>query len=161
SLSDNADLLGGFMTTALKYLNQRMTAATSMFDFPEKLPTAKNREFRNAIREGDKLVAAVIDERRINGTDPGDLLAMLMHMRDEETGEGMTDRQLRDEVITIFAAGHETTANALAWTWYLLSKNPSVSRQLRSELDEVLGGRVATVDDLPKLEYTAMVVKES
>jgi cytochrome P450 len=86
---------------------------------------------------------------------------MLLQMRDEETGEGMSDQQLRDEVITIFAAGHETTANALAWTFVLLSEHPAVARRLRAELDLTLAGRNPTVDDLPRLPYAACVVKEA
>ena len=90
-----------------------------------------------------------------------DLLDMLLNARDEETGQGMTDKQLRDEVTTLLLAGHETTANALSWTWYLLSKNPDAYHKLHSELRLVLNGRVPEMDDLPKLPYTRMVIQES
>ena len=109
----------------------------------------------------DKVVYGLIAERRKSGQDTGDLLSMLLAARDAETGEAMSDQQLRDEVMTLLLAGHETTSNTLNWIWYLLGKNPPVERRLHAELDEVLGGRVATVDDLPKLRYTMMVVQES
>ncbi|MGZ3476567.1 MAG: cytochrome P450, partial [Polyangiales bacterium] len=90
-----------------------------------------------------------------------DLLAMLMEATDEETGERMSDKQLRDEAMTIFVAGHETTANNLAWTFYLLSKHPAARRKLYEELASVLGGRSPTVEDLPRLEWTRWVIQES
>jgi len=99
--------------------------------------------------------------RRRDLHDPGDLLSMLMQARDESTGEGMSDRQLRDEVMTIFLAGHETTAIALGWTWYLLSTHPSVADRLREELSTVLSGRVPHAGDLSRLVYTERVLKES
>jgi cytochrome P450 len=86
---------------------------------------------------------------------------MLMLARDEETGEVMDDRQLRDEVMTLLLAGHETTSNALTWTWYLLAQHPDVEAKLHAELAEVLGGRVPTIQDLPKLTYTRMIVDEA
>jgi cytochrome P450 len=160
-LTEDADELGHMTTVALEYINQRMTSWTAAFDFPEKLPTPNNRRFRAAQQRGDELVLAIIEARRRGGAVHRDLLSMLMEVRDADTGEGMSDRQLRDEVLTVFAAGHETTANALAWTWALLSRHPDVGRRLRAELDETLGGRTPTTDDLPRLEYTSMVVKEA
>jgi cytochrome P450 len=88
-------------------------------------------------------------------------LSMLLLARDEATGQGMSDQQLRDEVMTILLAGHETTAVALSWTWYLLSQHPSVEHNLHDELDGVLGGRTPTIEDLPSLPYTRMVVDEA
>jgi cytochrome P450 len=84
-----------------------------------------------------------------------------MSARDEETGEGLSDQQLRDEVITFIGAGHETTAQALAWTFYLLSKHPEVDRRMRSEIANALAGRIPTINDLPHLPYTRMVIEES
>ena len=84
------------------------------------------------------------------GEDRGDLLSMLLHAQDEESGRRMTDQQLRDEVMTLFMAGHETTANTLAWTWFLLSQHPEVEARLHAELDQVLDGRSPTVADLPR-----------
>jgi cytochrome P450 len=106
-------------------------------------------------------VYGLIEERRRDGRDRGDLLSMLMLARDEDGGAGMSDRQLRDEVMTLLLAGHETTANALSWTFYLLGQNPDAEARLHRELDDVLGGRLPTVDDLPRLRYSENVVAES
>jgi Cytochrome P450 len=104
----------------------------------------------------------MIEERRATREDCGDLLSMLLLAQDEEGGKsGMTDLQVRDEVMTLFLAGHETTANALTWTWYLLSQNPDAERKLHEELDITLGDRLPTLEDLDKLPYTRMVFTES
>jgi cytochrome P450 len=104
----------------------------------------------------------LIDERRRSGSDHGDLLSMLLLAQDVEGDGGqMNDAQLRDELMTIFLAGHETTANALTWTWYLLSKNPGVEEQLHAEVDKVLGARAPSFEDVPQLKYTEMVLTES
>ena len=157
-VSDEADSVGRALTIALEHTTHRMQA---IFDLGERLPTPENRRFHEAIKTLDKIVFGMIEERRRSGVDHGDLLSMLLQARDEETGESMSDKQLRDEAMTIFLAGHETTANALAWSWYLLSKHPDVARRLRAELDETLGGRVPTVQDLPNLRYTTMVIEEA
>lgn len=125
------------------------------------VPTLRNRRFAATMREIDRVVYGIIAERRRSGADPGDLLSMLMEARDEESGAAMDDRQLRDEVITLLMAGHETTAVAMTWVWYLLSKHPAVQQRLHQELAEVLGGRTPTLDDLPKLKYTRMVIDET
>ncbi len=124
------------------------------------LPTPTDLRFRRAVEQLDELIYAIIDERRTSGKDTGDLLSMLLCARDEE-GERMSDKQLRDEVITLLLAGHETTALALSWTWYLLSLHHEVEAKLLEELQEVLGDRAPTVDHLPRLRYTEMVIKES
>jgi cytochrome P450 len=103
----------------------------------------------------------MIVERRREGSDRGDLLSMLLLARDEEGGEGLTDAQVRDQAMTIFLAGYETTALALAWTWYLLAQNPEAEARLHEELDAVLGGRLPTFEDVPRLDYTARVFNES
>src|SRR5260221_5402610 len=108
----------------------------------------------------------MIAERRASTKDRGDLLSMLLLARDEESGDGsgggrMTDKQVRDEALTLFLAGHETTANALTWTWYLLSQNPECEARLHHEIDSVLAGRVPEMADLPQLLYTEMVFAES
>lgn len=147
---------------ALTTIAQRFTGRGGVFfQLPEKVPTPGNLRFRRAIRRLDALIYGIIHDRRASGGDAGDLLSMLLAVRDEETGEGMTDRQLRDEAMTVFLAGHETTANALSWTWHLLSRHPEVESRLQEELDEVLAGRPPTADDLPRLRYTDIVVKES
>jgi cytochrome P450 len=116
----------------------------------------------------DKTVYRFINERRAlmaeseDGLDPtGDLLSMLMNVRYEDTGEGMDDKQLRDEVMTMFLAGHETTANTLVWAYYALSQHPDVEVKMLSELDHVLEGRRPTFEDLSELPYTRMVIDES
>lgn len=129
--------------------------------FLQKLPLPVNRRFAEARKKLDKTIYRLIREHRASG-DQGDLLSMLLGAQDTEgNGGGMTDMQVRDEAMTIFLAGHETTANALAWTWYLLSRNPRVERELHRELDEVLGGRPPSLDDLSKLRYTEMVFSET
>ncbi|HYN86998.1 MAG TPA: cytochrome P450, partial [Ardenticatenaceae bacterium] len=125
------------------------------------VPTLRNRRFAATMREIDRVVYGIIAERRRSGADPGDLLSMLMEARDEESGAAMDDRQLRDEVITLLMAGHETTAVAMTWVWYLLSRHPAVQQRLHQELAEVLGRRTPTLDDLPKLKYTRMVIDET
>jgi cytochrome P450 len=131
---------------------------------PERVPTPANRRFRAAIATLDGVVGGIIRARRaapsLHGGGAADLLAMLMEARDEETGEGMSDRQLRDEALTIFVAGHETTANAMSWAFYQLSRTPAIERRLRAELAAVLGGRTPTMDDLPRLPYVRMVIQE-
>ncbi|MDP8899853.1 MAG: cytochrome P450, partial [Actinomycetota bacterium] len=132
---------------------------------PPRVPTPRNRRLRAALRTQDGAVYSIIAERRRGGGGDDDLLALLMGARDEETGAAMDDRQLRDEVITLFLAGHETTANALSWSFYLLATHPDAERRLRDELDEVLGAdggrRPPTLEDLPRLTYTKMAVDET
>lgn len=125
-------------------------------------PHAHNRRFKAALRTLDAVAEGVIRERRrsADGEGRGDPLSMLLSARDEETGEGMDDRQLRDEVMTLLL-GHETTANALSWTWYLLGEHPEAEERLRAELSGVLGERLPTVEDVPNLRYTRMVIEES
>jgi cytochrome P450 len=129
--------------------------------FPPVLPTPRDRAFRANRKALDGVVDGIIQARRTTGQREDDLLQMLLEARDEETGEGMTDDQLRAEVKTLLLAGHETTANSLAWVWYLLSQHPEAEAQLHAELDEVLGGRLPGLDDLPRLVYTRMVFDEA
>jgi cytochrome P450 len=124
-------------------------------------PTPKNRRFERARDVLDRVVFRLIDQRRRRGGEERDLLSMLISARDEETGEAMTDVQLRDEVMTFFLAGHETTSLTLAWTWYLLSQHPDVQRRLEAEIDAVLGGRAPEFADLDRLPYARMVIEES
>jgi cytochrome P450 len=119
------------------------------------------RRFGKARARLDATIYGLIRERRASGKDTGDLLSMLLLAQDEEAQGGMTDQQVRDEALTLFLAGHETTANALTWTWYLLSQNPECEQRLHQELDAVLGGRAATATDLPALRYTEMVFTEA
>src|SRR5439155_3876722 len=109
----------------------------------------------------EETVSAIIEERRTDDREYADLLAMLFAARDQDTGEAMSDREVRDQVITLMLAGYETTANALTWNWYLLSQNPRPMAVLAEEVRAVLSGRVATVADLPQLPYNRMVLDES
>src|SRR5262245_44013116 len=131
-------------------------------DFLQKLPLPSNRRFQNAKDYLDSTIQAMIQDRRATGADKGDLLSMLLLARDdEEGGHRMTDIQVRDQCMTLFLAGYETTSNALTWTWYLLSENPAVEERLHSEIHAVLGSRSATIQDIPRLKYTEMVFAES
>ncbi len=127
---------------------------------PGWLPTPTNIRAELAVRRLDKIIYRIIRERRASGEDRGDLLSMLLQAQDED-GSQMSDRQLRDEALTIFLAGHETTAVALSWTWWLLAQHPEVEAKLHAELDSVLQGRTPTLDDLPILRYTEQVITES
>lgn len=126
----------------------------------QRLPLPSNRRFARAVTELDAIVYGMIAERRREGTDRGDLMSMLLLAQDED-GSRMTDRQLRDEVMTLLLAGHETTANALNWTFHLLSENPEAEARLHAEIDRVLGARRPAVEDLPALEYAERVLAES
>lgn len=135
---------------------------TRLLKIPRSVPTPDNRRFLEAVAVLDREVLRIIEHRRKARESGGtDLVSMLMAARDPETGEGMTDRQLRDEVMTMFAAGHETTANALAWTFYLLSTHPDVRRRARAEVFRVLGDRLPDVSDLPALDLVGRVFQES
>jgi len=157
-IGDHAEQAAEAFTTALEHLNTTMMVP---FEFVQKLPTRANLRFKHAISYLDDMIYGFIEERRSSGASQMDLLGMLMSARDEETGKGMSDQQMRDEMITIFLAGHETTASLLGWTWYLLGKNPAVEARLRSEHEEILGGRTPDPDDLRKLDYTRKVLEEA
>ncbi|MCB9284816.1 MAG: cytochrome P450 [Lewinellaceae bacterium] len=109
----------------------------------------------------DEWIYRIIEERRRSADRPDDLLTMLVEAQDAESGQGMSNQQLRDEAITLFAAGHETSANALSWTLLLLARHPEVRKKLVAELSSVLGGRPPSWDDLPRLVYTRQVMEES
>lgn len=146
---------------ALAFLLAAVNDRTSRIFFIARpiLPTPQNFRLRRARATLDAVVLRIIAERRKTRGD--DLLSMLMEARDAETGEAMDDRQLRDEAMTIFLAGHETTANALTFAWLLLSRYPAALRELRAELSQVLGGRAPSLDDLPRLHFTRMVIQEA
>ena len=128
----------------------------------DKLPLPANIRWIKAKGRLDETIYRIINERRASGRDQGDLLSMLLLAQDEEgDGSSMTDQQLRDEAMTLFVAGHETTANALTWTWYLISQNPGVESKLYREIDEVLQGKRPKAGDFMDLRYTEMVLAES
>ena len=134
--------------------------ATLKWILDNRLPTPGHLRFNRDVRKIDRFVYRIISERRASGEDTGDLLSMLLRAQDED-GSRMTDRQLRDELMTLFLAGHETTALALTWAWVLLARSPEAEERLASELSECLGGRAPTVADLPRLRYAEWVIKES
>ena len=117
-------------------------------------------EFRRAVQHLDQTVYSIIERRRADNRDSGDLLSMLIQVQDED-GSRMSDQQLRDEVLTFLLAGHETTALALSWTWHLLAQHPEVEQKLHSELNSVLRGRAPEFSDLSALPFTDSVIKES
>lgn len=127
---------------------------------PPWFPRWADLSINRAVRDLDEVVYGIIAERRRTQIDKGDLLSMLL-MAQDESGQGMTDKQVRDEAITLFLAGHETTANTLNWTWYLLAQHPDVRAKLHEELDAILEGRTPTLADLPQLPYTEQIIKES
>jgi len=128
---------------------------------PQWLPTPRNIRSWRAIRRLDTIVNRIIADRMASRRDHGDLLSMLIQAQDADDGSRMTPRQVRDEAMTMFLAGHETTAVTLSWTWYLLAQNPTAEARLAGELREVLGARAPAVADLPRLRYASMVVNES
>jgi len=157
-LQEDAAEVGRALLAVLEYVNQR---AYDFVPTPPFLPTRRNLSFRRDRRALDRVVYRIIESRRCEGPEAGDLLTLLMNARDEESGEAMSDRQLRDEVMTFILAGHETTALALTWTWHLLAEHPEVEARLRREIGAVLGDRVPTIEDLPALSYARRVVEET
>jgi cytochrome P450 len=150
----------GESLTALMQMFRRLTSP-----FPnllEKLPLPSNIRLLKARNYLDALIYRYINERRASGEDRGDLLSMLLLSTDVEgDGSGMSDEQIRNEAMTLFLAGHETTANALTWTWYLLSQHPDVEETLHREIDSVLAGRLPQPADFQKLRYAEMVFAEA
>jgi cytochrome P450 len=167
------------VTADVLAINHEVNVIMDLYNYLISLPLAEAylyaplpglTRFRRARARLNAVVHRIIADHRSragagNTADSGDLLSMLMASRDEESGTtdgtGMTDEQLRDEIITIFLAGYETVANALTWTWLLLAQNPEAEARFHAELDRVLGSRTATMDDLPQLRYTEMVFAES
>jgi cytochrome P450 len=134
--------------------------ATLKWIVDNRLPTSSRRRFNQDAREIDAIVYRIINDRRRSGEDQGDLLSMLLKATDED-GSQLSDQQLRDEVMTIFLAGHETTALTLSWAWYLLAQNREMEEKFHAELAEVLAGRLPTMEDLPRLPYTEKIARES
>ncbi|MFZ1400700.1 MAG: cytochrome P450, partial [Candidatus Promineifilaceae bacterium] len=159
---DTAVTIGSAMEDLQAVSNRDYQRGVSL---PNWVPTADNRLRNRAVAEFNKVMDQIIAGRRqtaVNGQveDTGDLLSMLMLSVDED-GEFMDDKQLRDEVATLFAAGHETTSNALSWTWFLLAQHPETEAKLHAELDSVLAGRQPTLADLPNLPYSLQIIKEA
>ncbi len=159
NVGDVTDEVGAAMTEAMGLFKRVTLPFGELLDL---LPLPSNRRFRDAVATLDSVIYRMIREHREDSRDRGDLLSMLLLAQDEEgDGAGMTDQQVRDEALTIFLAGHETTAVALSWTWYLLSRHPEVERRLHEEVDRVLGEGPATIDSASELRYTRMVFAEA
>ncbi|MDQ3088375.1 MAG: cytochrome P450, partial [Acidobacteriota bacterium] len=159
NVEDEANEVGAALTTIIEMFNFLLLPFSELL---EKLPIPHARRFNRSKETLDKVIYGIINERRNSGEDKGDLLSMLLSAQDEDDGGTMTDEQIRDECLTLFLAGHETTANALTWTFYLLSQNPEKSAKLSEELDRVLpDGKIPSIEDLPNLKYTESVLAES
>jgi cytochrome P450 len=157
-VATQAHEVGEVITEVLKLTNRRFN---NLLPIPDWLPTRDNRALTKSVARLDELIMGFIAEWRRTGEDKGDLLSMLLMAMDDDDATHMTDKQVRDEAMTLFGAGHETTAVTLTWAWYLLSQNPTAEARLHDELSRVLGGRAPTLADLPQLQYTEMVIKEA
>lgn len=155
-LATEGPAVSAALIDVLKFIGN---ASFRSFGVPLYVPTPGNVRFRKALATLDEIVHKII--RNQQAAPKHNLLTMLIDARDPETGTGMTPQQLRDEIITIFLAGHETTAIVLTWTWYLLSQYPDAEKKLHAELETVVAGRIPTAADLPKLVYCKMVVEEA
>jgi cytochrome P450 len=153
-----AEDIGPSMLAVLDAANTRLNAVVRM---PSWIPTRRNVRERRALAKLDATLHTLIRQRRALGHVRNDLLSVLLAAFDEESGARMSDQQLRDEMMTLFLAGHETTANALTWTWYLLARHPEAEAKLLEELQHMLQGRTPVASDLPKLPYTEMIVREA
>ncbi|MCC7534924.1 MAG: cytochrome P450 [Deltaproteobacteria bacterium] len=153
-----ASEIGEALTEAMERI---MGALLALVPMPPAVPTPNNLRMKRAIARLDRTVYRLIRERRERGEDRGDVLSMLLASRDDDDGSGMDDRQVRDEAMTVFLAGHETTANALVWSFYLLAKHPAARARMETEIDDALRGRVPRFADLRSLPFTLSVVKEA
>ncbi|MCY1073512.1 cytochrome P450 [Archangium lansingense] len=160
-VAEHTRTVGDAFTTALEVTNERIISPLPYLPWLYRLPTRSNRAFRQAVDTLDGIVRGLISQRRASGKQTEDLLGMLMAASDADTGDTFNDAQLRDEVMTLLLAGHETTATSLAWTFHLLEQHPEVEARLHEEVDEALGGRMPTVADLPKLRYVGCVFEEA
>jgi cytochrome P450 len=158
----DATVVGDALTAAMRAV---MANLNSVVPVPPSWPLPRNLRAKKHVAELDAVIYRMIRERRADRSDHGDFLSMLLMAQDEDDGSTMTDKQVRDEAMTIFLAGHETTANALAWTFYLLAQHPEVRDALEREVDAALGDRAAgrgpTLEDLPKLPLALAVFKEA
>jgi cytochrome P450 len=134
---------------------------SSWVRLPYPWPLPRHLQMKRAIDLLDDVVYRLIRDGRARGTDAGDVMSILLLARDDEDGTGLTDRQVRDEVMTLLLAGHETTANTLAWTWYELGRHVDIARTVEAEIAGAIGERPATTDDLPNLPYTLAVIEEA
>lgn len=157
-LSSDAGEIGELLLAVADAANDRLNSA---FQLPAWIPTRRNLRERRALARLDEIIRDLIRSRRQSAGQRDDLLSVLLSATDADTGKRMSDRQLRDEMMTLFLAGQETTAQALTWTWYLLARHPDVEAKLQEELRQVLAGHPPRATDLPKLPYTDMIVREA
>lgn len=157
-LSQASEDIGRGLPVILSHIQRRML---SIVPLPLWVPTAANRRFHAARQRMDAIVLELLGDWRSGRVEPKGLMAMLMEARDQDTGEALSDAELRNEAMTLIIAGHETTASALNWTWWLLAQNPVAAQRLRDEVATVLGGRLPAVDDLPRLSFTQNTIKEA
>lgn len=158
-VKDEADEVGTALTTLVEMFDYLLLPFSEIL---EKLPIPHARRFKRAKETLDQIIYGIINERRKTREDAGDLLSMLLAAQDEESGARMTDEQVRDECLTLFLAGHETTANALTWTFYLLSQHPEAEAKFHEELDKIFpNGETPAPDDYARLKYTEAVLAES
>jgi cytochrome P450 len=156
-MREEAAQIGEAFTAAMRAMMKRIT---SVIQAPYSFPLPSHQKMRQAVATLDAVVQRIIAQRRAEGGDHGDVLSMLLLTRDDVDGTGLTDKEVRDEVITLLA-GHEATASALTWTWYELGRHPAVRAKLSAEIDAALGDRAVTVADLPRLPYTLAVIEEA
>ena len=155
-VEEDLDAIGRSFDAVIREIARRFRRP---FRIPDAIPTPGNLRYNRGVAILDRLVAGILAERRAHPGDRGDLLSMLLAARDED-GRPMSDRQLRDELITLFLAGHETTAIALSWTLFLLARNPAAAAKLEAEID-IVGDRLPGAADLPRLRWTEACVRES
>ncbi len=159
AVEEEADEIGRALTDALGLFTRLSNPLAPLLD---RLPVPATRRFHRARERLDATILRIVEERRRSGAERHDLLGLLLAARDEEgDGGGMTDAQLRDETLTLFLAGHETTANALSWAWHLLGANPEAEARFHAEIDAVLGGRLPGAEDVAALPYTRGVFAET
>lgn len=153
-----AEKIGAALDQVVRTLNHLVTPWGNLL---LSMPSPVRRRYRAALQELDEIIYGFISERRRSGDEHNDLLSLLIQAKDAETGLCMPDLQLRDELMTMFVAGHDTTANALAWTLYLLSQHPHERARMEAEVDQILGSKAATMEDVLRLPYTSAVFRES
>lgn len=158
NVSSEEDELGEVLTYAFRHFADEMT---NPLHLPSSWPTPRNRRAQQAIAQVNTSIYRMIAERRQNYEDRDDFLSALLRTEDVEHTPSLSDLQARNEILSLFVAGHETTATALTWCWYLLSQHPEVYRKMREEGDHVLAGRLPTIADIPNLPYTLQVFKET
>ena len=166
-LADEVRRIGAAFALGNRYITTRANQPPRMRKVLHRLPLPYSVRFKRAKADLDEIIYGLIGERRASPEERDDLLSLLMNARPEGDASGesatitLTDEQVRDETVTMFAAGHETTAVTLIWTWYLLATHPQLQARFQSELDEVVGDRPATLDDLPKLTFMDQVLEEA